>query len=728
MKIKNLSKNIFSILFALLLLLSIFDDVYATSVGQNEYTALHNEDTSEYEPEFEVLDGSNLGTYQTGKNETISICIENTGIYNIVDLELELMPGTELANLFLDKKFKQEAEGKIKPKEDKTFEFNFMLNDAVPEKYYNMNLFASYKNSSGDFYTKTIPFTIYVENANVEPTLMISNTSFSADAISSDSTTKMTLKVENKGDLVAKNVELKIDNFSPKFVYLVNDSDVRKLNTVGRGKSQDISFNIRANQDLAEDYELNVLIKYTDEIGQNYEKTQKILIPSGNIGSKNKLAMLEMNFDKAEYSVNGDGKATINLSLKNNGEQDLEDLKLELSSDGAIVFMSKYIDYIENLKAGESKSFSYTVISADPEAEGAHPVTAKLNFLSSKEDETKDKIQVTGVTCHKKAGAGDGKKPKIIISDYQYSGEKIVAGKEFELSLTVTNTSQSIGIKNVKMTHSSTDEVFIPVDSANSLFIESLAPGSSVNKTIKLTSKPDAAAKMYKVDFKAEYEDDAGKSYDEKGNPFTSEESIVLNLTQEIRLEIPDLKIPEFAMVGEGVPIETEFYNMGKAPLYNMMVKLEGDFDADINNYFVGNFEASKSDMFAAKVIPSQAGELNGKLIFEFEDESGNKDSIVKEFTINVEEGMAGMDGMMDGEMPMDEFDPEMMGDMEDMEFDENGMPIPKSKGLSTMAIIGIAVAAIIIIIVFIVVLKKRKKKKLEKFLLESDDEAKWYN
>ena len=68
------------------------------------------------------------------------------------------------------------------------------------------------------------------------------------------------------------------------------------------------------------------------------------------------------------------------------------------------------------------------------------------------------------------------------------------------------------------------------------------------------------------------------------------------------------------------------------------MVKLEGDFASENSSYFAGNFEPGRSDYYEGMIIPQNAGELKGKLVFEFEDETGEKHRVEKEFTTYAQE------------------------------------------------------------------------------------------
>ncbi len=702
MKIKTFAKRFNAILLAATMLFLISAPVL-------------NADSTK-EPILSILT-NNIGDFEAGKKYDAKITLRNASPYGAYDLRLELIPEEQDKNIFKENIYIKDSSS-VTGRNKRIIKIPFELREEALSGTHNMILRLKYRNTDKDWYTKDIPVNMYIKNNKSPANVLILDSKFENGIVDS-SMSKMEIKVGNKGDFEARNVTLELKNFDPKGVFLSADTNIRKIDNLAKDRAKTFSFNIEANPDLDQDYELQALISYSDTLGRKFTKEAKILVPCSESQKQSKLSKLDIKFSEEEYKMISDKKKEIKLSLTNNSTGSMKNLKLELSANGGIVFMSKYIDIIDEIKAGETKEFTYKVVLSDPSSKGAFPIMATVK--SGDSENASSKMEITSAIADNVSG---GKKPKIIIADYSADSEKIIAGKEFELSIFMKNTSSTTGVKNCKVIFASESEVFIPIDAANSFFIERIAPGQTVEKKIKLISKSDAQAKRYKMNFSAEYEDDAGKSYDEKGNPFKSEESVVLNLSQEIRLEIPEFKIQPMAMTGENISLDIEFYNMGKAPLYNMMVKFEGDFECDIPNYFVGNFEASRTDMYSAKITAMEGGEKKGKLIFEFEDEMGNKQSVEKEFTINVEAMPEG--GMAkDGDFMNPDFEKDGMPDEEmNMEFDENGMPIEKSQGLSTTWIIIIAVAgAVVVLIIWRVVSKKRKKKALEKLLLESDDE-----
>ncbi|MDO5718332.1 MAG: hypothetical protein Q4P34_05035 [Tissierellia bacterium] len=301
-------------------------------------------------------------------------------------------------------------------------------------------------------------------------------------------------------------------------------------------------------------------------------------------------------------------------------------------------------------------------------------------------------------------------KPKLIIDKYGFSPENPMAGEEFTMNLSFYNTNADKSVRNIKIFLTSTDQavdanpnenrapsssVFTPVDSSNTFFISYIAPGGTVQKAITLTTSNTLAAKNYQVTANFEYED-------KDGNEYTAQELIGIPIVQKSKLETSELTLPTETFMGEPADGSIEFYNTGKDTLYNLMVKLQGEFDTDSKQYYVGNFQSGSSDSFQFDIRAKNPGETKGKIIFEYEDSTGHKQEVVKEFALNtLDEPMPNPEDM--GELPMD-------GD-----FDAGGKP----KVLNPFLLGGILLAVAIIVAV---VLKKRKAKKEDEDLKIDED------
>ena len=210
----------------------------------------------------------------------------------------------------------------------------------------------------------------------------------------------------------------------------------------------------------------------------------------------------------------------------------------------------------------------------------------------------------------------------------------------------------------------------------------------------------DADVKIYALTTKMEYEDSAGNSYDQKDNPYEESEELSIAVAQPVRLETSDISIPYEVYPGDPFYIEQEFYNMSKATMYNMMVKLEG-VETNEGSYFVGNFEAGKSDYFSAQAYASEPGSYEGKLVYSFEDALGNVSTMETPFTYTVAEGSMFDDGDIGFEEPMPLEDPD------------------QNNGFAKYIAIGVVV---VLLIAGFLVFRHRRKKRMQKELEDLDE------
>ena len=67
----------------------------------------------------------------------------------------------------------------------------------------------------------------------------------------------------------------------------------------------------------------------------------------------------------------------------------------------------------------------------------------------------------------------------------------------------------------------------------------------------------------------------------------------------------------------------------------NLMIKVEGDFFIENGEAFIGNFESGYSDYFEAMITAQKPGTTEGKVVFTFEDPSGQELTYEREFSIN---------------------------------------------------------------------------------------------
>ncbi len=292
--------------------------------------------------------------------------------------------------------------------------------------------------------------------------------------------------------------------------------------------------------------------------------------------------------------------------------------------------------------------------------------------------------------------------PKLVVDSYSFSEEKIYAGETFTLTFTVRNTSNEEDTKSilVTMTNNADTGKLTPAEGSNTLYIDKLAKGESKTLSMSLATAPDTEAKAYEIKLDFEYEGT-------KTRPATlakgeSSASIPVTVMQKIRLKIDDPTVDGEAMEGESVPVYFSLYNMGRSPIYNCMVTVEGDGLSLEDSFFQGTVAAGNSMRADLSIITATPGQIDGEIVISYEDSLEEKMEERLPLSLYVTEA----------------YNPDANGDMDDPGYIDQptigGMDDPSSSGTPVWIWIALGVVVAAAIVVAIILLKKKRAKTLE--------------
>ena len=488
-----------------------------------------------------------------------------------------------------------------------------------------------------------------------------------------------TFEVKNTGDSVAKNIKISLEGLENNNITLSDGLSTRDITRLEPGQTQYIYYNLKTQHSTkAGSYMLKLDYKFTGEketsapIEGNYQFAIDIL--------KSKTRPSTLEFSNITFPTGAVGRnKTVNISfdLTNTGKYTANDVTVSAKSDDQTGLASKSVSQINSkpLKPGESRKYSFSFITTPSAETRNYPVELKVSYTDKNTTDTPyEANQIAGVFVQApKESTGEGGEkgetsvPKLIIEEYSFEPEIIEAGKPFNMRLKLYNTSSNKAVKNIKIfltsdvqesvsqnsenqeqtgTAASSASVFTPVDSSNTFYIASIAPGSKVEKEIKLTTVPDTAAKTYTVIANFEYED-------AKAAKYTANEQIGVPVVQRAKLDVGEI-IPEGEFsIGMETPLSVDFFNTGKATLYNVMVKITGDgLKFDTPTYYKGNFQPGASDNFSCNITPEFKGKKRFTLTFSFEDSTGQNQSVIRDYEFDVSDDMMGDDENMDYEEP----------------------------------------------------------------------------
>lgn len=450
---------------------------------------------------------------------------------------------------------------------------------------------------------------------------------------------EMTVTLFNRGNINLKSTEVTLT--FPDGISIDNGAVTQFIGYIYPGDRKTVKFSLTADTKLeSKNYPIDVVITGRDAQNGDVNIKKTLYIPVVGSGAASMQDIEITGVSIPQQALSGDD-FTLSFQVRNSGKADARELKITVEPTEGIINKTKNIFIESSIPKGSSKSYSVTFFSLTSAAQQSYPI--KITVEPVKGDGSDSSLQYASIML-KQAG-GNAKTPQLMVDSYNYGGSYVQAGSNFQLNLGLYNTSSSHDLTNIKVTVTSSDGSFIPVNSSNSFFIESIPKKGRHTKSLNLSAKQGAEQKTTELQVDMSYEDGAG-------NTFNSKDVISIPVMQETRLQVDDVIAPPELYAGMQSGVSVQFYNMGKTVLGNLRITAEGDFDTPESiSYFVGNMESGKSDSYDFSFIPRQGGTMEGKIIFTYEDASGDEQVYERPFNFQV------MDEMPDwgGEFPPEE-------------------------------------------------------------------------
>ncbi len=653
-----------------------------------------------------TVTSQNTYTAKAGEVVDIRVSLKNTSRYYATDISASIN-GDPTGTVYSDGS-SYDSIRNLRDGSTDDLSFKVKVADSAEGGNYKLELNVTYYNDArwdetSKKYTLTETINIRVPKKTSKPQVLVSKVDIMpSDVVKPGEIIAVGFNLENVGEEIAKDVKISLEGLSSDGFTLAQGVNYTTVPSIGAGKSSYLYFELKSLKTIKKgSYELTLNLSYKDSDNEIISDKSTFFITSTAGEKENQSSLIIENLSYPTGTITRNTALDVKFTVRNKGKLKASNIivKANSSDPSGVVPKSVSIVKIDSLQPGASQEINFEFLTTNSAETKNYPIELIVEY----EDELTEKgekhsfNQFVGVfsKAPKEEDPDDAKKyvPKLIIDKYNFEPNIVKAGETFELTLSFFNTNQSKSVRNIKIfltsepgstTNKELDSgsVFTPVNSSNTFFIDSVSAKKTVEKKITMFTIPDALAKTHTITANLEYEDSEGNAYEAK-------ELIGIPVVQKSKLEVGELNYFPDATVGEAVPLSVEFYNTGKSTLYNLMVKLEGDFQTENGQQYVGNFENGGSNYFDGTLIPTEAGELKGALVFTYEDSTGETNEVREEFSLNIMEMP-----------PMDEF-----SDMDHMPVEKKS--IFKSPWLWIIVIAGLVGGGIF--------LKKKKKEKKEK-------------
>ena len=675
---------------------------------------------------------------EAGKSKTVEFTLENLTSYTAREVVSKFsFEGAGLSGGFKDRSNNISSIGS---KAKKTISFEITAHESATEGFHKLTFSHSFLNEYNEEATITSSIDINVKSA-ASGGVSLKDIS-AASNIAPGNNFDLSAVIHNESNKVMKDVSVTIEGMSSDKIYLRSSTNVVDIASLVAGKKENISIGLTTNSKIPKgSYELTLTLEYDDGSATRQRKPYKYFVVIADTKTdENAAEVIITNITYPTATMGVGQEFTMGVTVKNISEYVAKNITISAqpADEAAIVPNSNSKPQIAQLAAGEEKQITFRFIATNSAKSRNYVIGFGVDYKTGLEDDNgKDEIktlppqyQGVNISNPEEDKKEDNEKktstPKIIVSSYKSNPIIVKAGQEFDLDMTFLNTSSEKEVKNIKVILSVEEEitsgserkgsVFTPVNSSNTFYIDRIGPKGEFDEHIRLYTLPDASPKNYIIKVRFEYED-------MDNNEYSAEENVGINVKQITRLDTSEIGIEQWGALYQPIYVNFEFYNTGKVTLSNLMIKVEGNFEANQSSVYYGSFGPSSTDYYDNQIMPTETGLQEGAIVITYEDDTGEVIEERKPFSVEVSEPMGMGDDMgMRPEMIWDEKTGEMVpaawnekGELVPAVWDDAmGMFVPAKQGLSNIVKIGIAVGAVVIVGAAAVVGMRIKKKKQE--------------
>ncbi|WP_058486775.1 COG1361 S-layer family protein [Defluviitalea phaphyphila] len=656
-------------------------------------------DTKKYQPRISLVNDEVI-EIGAGEYKEVSLPFINAGGFTAKGVTITIDTNKEETQIpILIKNVEKLYFSSINRNAINYLNFGIEVDRTAEPGLYPITLKYKYTNASDDEFEGED--TIYVKVLNTQMPARLKFGINNPEPLTPGNSSVLNLEVTNQGESTASNIEIALTGLNKDGITVVDESNISFIPSISPGETITTQFKIMASGILEGSVEpITIEYTYADGTTEKQEGSQQIFIPlDGKTLGLSELTIENITSPSDSVKIGED--FNIGFTLVNNSEYNAKSVKITLDGGDILKPKSQNIYAFKDFNAGDKKQFSCTFWASSDAEYRNYPIEIKVEYIPYQDGDIVTFSQYVGINVDGSKSDDTKSKPRVIIGEYSVEPQIVRAGEEFYLSLGFTNTHSSKVVQNMKATLTINEKVsdssgedagtvFTPVSGQSNMFyISEIQPTTTITRNVRMYTVPDATPKTYEVTVEMEYEDSNGESYTETAK-------IGIPVQQRTQIDIGEVRIDGEAIVGEPAYVVSQIFNTGRTNIKNLMVTVEGDFEKQEANLFVGNFQQGNEEYFEGVIIPTQSGECSGELVVTYEEITGEQREERIPFTMNVMEAPMiedinmGVDGM----------------DMMPPEMEEVKKPFYKKP----VVISGI-LASLVLIAAIIIIIRKRKKR-----------------
>ncbi|WP_337927244.1 hypothetical protein, partial [Anaerotignum lactatifermentans] len=188
----------------------------------------------------------------------------------------------------------------------KTLKLYVNMNGSPDKASYPITLSYTYKDPLGGSYSGSDTIYIKLKGFDREPSYLFDQMKMTPESLSPGTGGTLTGRVKNTGSQIMYQAEVILDKLTTEGISLSGGFSSVQLGTLNIGQEGKFSFPLATSADMAAgNYPVTVKLKYMDEMGKEYEKTQDYYINVGGVSGKaSQIIIRNMKEPAGTYGVN----------------------------------------------------------------------------------------------------------------------------------------------------------------------------------------------------------------------------------------------------------------------------------------------------------------------------------------------------------------------------------------------------------------------------------------
>ena len=236
--------------------------------------------------------------------------------------------------------------------------------------------------------------------------------------------------------------------------------------------------------------------------------------------------------------------------------------------------------------------------------------------------------------------------PVILVEKSVVSTGTAKAGEDFDVTVTLKNTSKTKSVQNMVATITVPSADFELKNNSNTIFIDKLGAEKTTDISLTFHVGKSTVDGNYPIEVALSYDDS-------KANTLSSAGTFVVTVEQPLNVKLTMPAIAADLTAGDTVPLSFQVMNLGRSTVYNVRCDVTGDGLVQTKTAFVGNMESGNdgegdSNIFISPMEgENQYGKTTGTVTLTYEDAFGNEHS--QEFTFDTSISKKQDDSSKDG-------------------------------------------------------------------------------